>query len=269
MNNDIFISIMICCYNSEKYLNQTIDSIINQTYSNWEIIVINDGSTDSTEEIIFDYIDKGYPITYSKQHNKGFGSARNKAMELAKGDWIAIIDHDDICLPNRLELQCLDIINNPNAKLFFGNSIHINDKGKFLRYHFDLINPSTYNLEKNKAEKNLLRYGCFIDSETVVFNKNMAKQIGGFNETYKYILDFDFFLRVAKKHLLYCNTNPLSKWRIHSEQATQTMGTVVLNETIDLYIYYLKQSRINFTIKILLFLKILFYQCKKIINVIN
>ena len=77
---------MICCYNSEKYICETIDSIISQTYTNWEIIIINDGSTDNTENIIISYIDKNIPITYYKQINKGFASARNKALKLAKKD---------------------------------------------------------------------------------------------------------------------------------------------------------------------------------------
>ena len=72
---------MICCYNSEKYLYETIDSIINQTYTNWEIVAINDGSTDSTEEIILDYMHQGVPIVYHKQENMGFAAARNKALE--------------------------------------------------------------------------------------------------------------------------------------------------------------------------------------------
>ncbi len=70
MKNNLFISVMICCYNSEKYLREAIDSVIDQTYTNWEIVIVNDGSTDGTEEIILDYIDKGIPITYLKQENK-------------------------------------------------------------------------------------------------------------------------------------------------------------------------------------------------------
>ena len=118
MKDDLFISVMICCYNSEQYLMETIDSVIDQTYANWEIVIVNDGSTDSTEDIIFDYIEQGIPISYFKQENRGFGAARNIAMENAKGDWIAIIDHDDICMPNRLRSQVNDIMNNPKASLF-------------------------------------------------------------------------------------------------------------------------------------------------------
>ena len=257
MKNDLFISVMICCYNSEQYLRETIDSVIDQTYTNWEIVIVNDGSTDCTEEIIFDYIEQGIPISYLKQENKGFGAARNKAIELAKGDWIAIIDHDDICMPNRLESQANDIINNPEAKLFFGNSIHINSKGDFINHQFDEINPLKFNFKKNIAADNLLKYGCFIDSETVIFNKDMANWIGGFNETYKYILDYEFFLRVAENHPLYCSDDILSKWRVHSKQATRYMGGIVLIEHIKLYWHYIKKRQLHISIKSILILKVL------------
>ena len=248
---------MICCYNSEKYLRETIDSVINQTYSNWEIILVNDGSTDGTEEIILDYIDQGIPITYLKQENKGFGAARNIAIEIAKGDWIAIIDHDDICIPNRLESQANDIINNPEAKLFFGNYIHINSNGDFINYQSDIINPLKFDLSKGIAAEKLLKYGCFIDSETVIFNKNMANFIGGFNETYKYILDYDFFLRVAENYSIYCSDDVLSKWRVHSKQTTQNMGEIVHIEHIKLSMYYVNKRQIRFSVKSSLILKIL------------
>ena len=129
MTNDILFSVMICCYNSEKYLRETIDSVVKQSYTNWEIIAVNDGSTDDTEEIILDYIHQGFRITYHNQENKGFAAARNKAIELAKGEWVAIIDHDDICLLDRLEVQFTHIQENPTAKLFFGDAIHFIDEG--------------------------------------------------------------------------------------------------------------------------------------------
>ena len=129
VNNDIYFSVMICCYNSEKYLCETIESVINQTYTNWEIVVINDGSSDDTEEIILNYKRKGIPIIYHKQENMGFAAARNKAVELAKSKWIAIIDHDDICMPTRLEVHAKQINSNPKAKLFFADTVYFNNDG--------------------------------------------------------------------------------------------------------------------------------------------
>ena len=221
---------MICCYNSEKYLQETIDSIINQIYTNWEIIIVNDGSTDGTEEIILDYIRQGVSITYHKQENKGFAAARNKAIELAKGDWIALIDSDDICLLDRLEIQSTHIRENSNAKLFFANTIHFNDEGIEIRRQFDRINPCKLDLRAGKAMNNLLIHGCFIDTEAVVFNKEAALSIGGFNTQYNYVADADFFKRMGSKYDMFAGEETVSKWRVHTRQLTQTMETIIRKE---------------------------------------
>ena len=97
MNKDIFFSINICCYNSSKFIKESIESILKQSFKDWEIVIINDGSTDNTEKIIFDYINSGYPIKYFYQKNAGYASARNKAIDLSEGKWIVILDHDDLC----------------------------------------------------------------------------------------------------------------------------------------------------------------------------
>ena len=136
MHENVFFSVMICCYNSQKYLRETIDSVINQTYKKWEIVAINDGSTDKTEEILLEYKSKGVPITYFRQKNNGFAAARNKALELSKGEWIAIIDHDDICLPKRLEIHATHINENPSVKLFFANTVFFDDDGNEIRSRF-------------------------------------------------------------------------------------------------------------------------------------
>jgi len=73
------VSVIICCYNSEKYLNYTIQSLLNQTFRDFKIVIVNDGSTDSTADIVKSYIKSGSPIVYHCQENKGFGAARNSA----------------------------------------------------------------------------------------------------------------------------------------------------------------------------------------------
>lgn len=230
MHDSIFFSVMICCYNSEKYIRETLDSVINQTYKNWEIVAINDGSTDKTEEILLEYKSKGVPITYFRQKNQGFAEARNKAMELSMGEWIAIIDHDDLCFPKRLEIQARHIRENPSAKLFFANTVHFNDDGNEIRRHFDRFNPCGLNLTKGKAMNSLLTNGCFIASQSVVFNKEAALSIGGFDTSYKFVVDYNFFLRMGSTFDLFGGEELVSKWRIHKDQATQKMKTVNFNE---------------------------------------
>jgi glycosyltransferase involved in cell wall biosynthesis len=99
------VSINLCCYNSEKYLAETLQSIADQTHKDWELVVVNDGSTDSTESIIFEFRDKGYPVVYHCQENRGIAASRSRAIELSQGEYIAFIDHDDIWLPALLERQ--------------------------------------------------------------------------------------------------------------------------------------------------------------------
>ena len=245
MRENVFFSVMICCYNSEKYLRETIDSVINQTYKNWEIVAINDGSTDKTEEILFEYKSKGVPITYFRQKNQGFAAARNKAMELSKGEWIAIIDHDDVCLPKRLEIQVKQIRENPNAKLFFANTVHFDDDGNEIRRQFDRLNPCKLSLTKGAAMNSLLAYGCFIDTESVVFNKKAAMLVGGFDTLYKYVVDYDFFLRMGSKFDLFSGEELVSKWRVHKDQASRKMTSIMFNESNQIFYKYFHNNDIT------------------------
>ena len=115
---NFLITINICCYNSSKYIEETIQSVINQTYKNWELIIIDDGSTDNTKNLIKKYLNRNNNIFYFYKENGGYPSARNKAIKIAKGEWIALIDHDDVMLPNRLENQVNEIIKYNHVKLF-------------------------------------------------------------------------------------------------------------------------------------------------------
>jgi glycosyltransferase involved in cell wall biosynthesis len=223
--NKPYFSVIICCFNSEKFIRETIDSVIKQTYSDWEIITVNDGSSDNTENIIKDYISKGVNINYFFQENRGFANARNKCLDLAKGEWIVIIDHDDICLPKRLEIQAAQIKMNPSSKLFFGDTIHFSENGD-IKNQFSTIDFSKIELEKNKAANSLLKYGCFIDSEGVMFNKAAALEVGGFDERYSYISDYDFFVKMGRLYDFSYTKEDLSKWRVHLDQATNTMSDI-------------------------------------------
>ena len=230
LDNKIFFSIIVCCYNSEKYLEETIDSIINQSHPSWEIIIVNDGSTDNTENIIKKYTKKGVNIIYYYQDNRGFAAARNKAIELSNYEWIVIIDHDDICEKERLKIHSQQIINKKDCKLFFGDSIIFSINNPFIKKHLSRFNLDKIKLTNKDAYKSLITEGCFIDTETVVFNKYAANKIGNFNEKYKYIADYDFFIRMGKKYNFDYTKIVLSKWRIHDNQATKRMQKLYSKE---------------------------------------
>ena len=227
------IDVVICCYNSEKYLNEAIDSVIGQTYKNWHLIIINDGSWDSTEHIIRSYIRSGVPITYHDQENEGFASARQRALELSQNDWIAILDHDDLWYPNKLGIQAETIKEHPNLGVLFSNSELFSEDDDVIRLNLE-PNKFRTGIMENAFHK-LFLHGCYIDSITAVLNRDALMDLGGFNTLYTYVADYDVFIGMAYKYNVYFDNQILSKWRIHSDQSTQTMKSQIVEEHVNLF----------------------------------
>ena len=146
-----YFSVVICCFNSEKFLNQTIKSIINQRYKNWEIIIIDDGSEDMTGEIVNHYINQKLPIKYFKQKNHGHAYSRNRGIEESKYDWIVILDHDDLATEDRLEIHNTQINNDAESKLFFGDCLHKEFNSNYEKNHFKNFIFEKLNLSKKKC----------------------------------------------------------------------------------------------------------------------
>jgi len=240
-------SVQICCYNSEKYLKQAIESVAAQTFSDWELVIVNDGSNDATEDIVKGFMKKGLPTTYFFQKNKGFASARNKALELSKGEWVAILDHDDIWYPDKLAAQDASIREHPRVRLHFSNSEWFTDDGKVLR---KTIEDKGFlpGIIKDPFMR-LLGGGCFIDSETVAAYRNTLMDLGGFNERYKYIVDYDMFLRVARRCDICYDGKVLAGWRMHPSQATKTMEDAIAKEYIELFEWVLREDALPADIK--------------------
>lgn len=99
------VSVIVPCYNQAQYLPETLDSVLVQTHQNWECIIVNDGSTDNTEEIALKYCEQDERFVYLPKQNGGLSSARNAGLDIAKGEYVQFLDSDDILLPNKLECQ--------------------------------------------------------------------------------------------------------------------------------------------------------------------
>src|ERR1700681_1475187 len=133
--NDVktpLVSVVLPVYNGERYLTQSINSILFQTYSNWELIIINDGSSDNTENLILNYPDKR--IKYiSNDGNKGIIYSLNKGLEKAKGEFIARLDADDVALPFRIEKQVEFLTENTDYAMCGSYFQTIDSNGKILK----------------------------------------------------------------------------------------------------------------------------------------
>ena len=230
------VSVVMNCYNGERYLREAIESVYKQTYKNWEIIFWDNASSDNSAIIAKSYDEK---LRYFRSNQTvNLSVARNKALQKASGEFIALLDCDDIWLPKKLEIQSKHIQENPTAKLLFANTIHIDDKGVEIRRQYDRFNPCQLDLSKGKALNHLIIHGCFIDTEAVIFDKEAALSIGGFNTKYRNILDADFFMRMGSKYDMYAGEETIAKWRVHTDQGTQTMGDIIFKEKQQIFNKY-------------------------------
>lgn len=138
------VSIITPSFNSEKYISETIQSVINQTYKNWELLIVDDCSSDTTSSIVKDFQAKDSRIYFTKLHkNSGAGIARDTALQLAKGRYIAFLDSDDVWKPKKLEKQ-LAFMKQENQPFAFSFYDCIDEDSKLLNRRVEAPNPLTY-----------------------------------------------------------------------------------------------------------------------------
>ena len=196
-----FFSVIIPLYNKEKYIGQTIKSLLDQAYENFEVLIINDGSTDSSKEIVKHLIDKR--CTIYDQKNEGASHARNRGVKNAIGQYIALLDADDFWHENHLlELKKL-IETFPTAGLFC-NNYEINYNEKFVR-------PAVFNFKYDDSFTIIEDYFNYsmINSiawtSSVGFSKETFKNIGEFNTSLRTGQDIDLWIRFALKYSIAFN----------------------------------------------------------------
>ncbi|HRP59105.1 MAG TPA: glycosyltransferase [Vicingus sp.] len=126
------VSIIIPCYNAEKYIAETIQSVINQTYKNWELIVVNDGSTDNSLDIIKEFVVYDSRISFIDKKNAGVSDTRNKGIEKAKGEYIAFLDADDVWNENNLEVKVNSLHNYNDCDYVFSNMYNTDENLNFI-----------------------------------------------------------------------------------------------------------------------------------------
>jgi len=181
------VSIIIATYNRERYIKKALESALNQTYKNFEIIVIDDSENEETEKII--KLLNRKEIKYIKNEVRlGFVKSLNKSIGIAKGKYIARLDDDDSwCDTKKLEKQIKFLEENPGYVLVGGGAILIDEKGKELRR---FLPP-----ERNEKIRELMLFDCLFSHSTVVFKKNTWKLTYGYDERLDSAEDWDLWLK--------------------------------------------------------------------------
>ena len=209
----LFISVLMSCYNADKWLSEAIDSVLKQTYGNFEFIIIDDGSTDNTSEIIKKYSDADSRIIFIKKNNTGLADSLNMGISKAKGEWIARLDADDISEPWRLEEQVTLVMKKPDI-VFLGSGLSIiNEDGAIVKkYKY----PSSH----QALLSNLNTSQKFPPHSSAFYRTHTARQVGGYRPRIRRSQDRDLWLRLSEVGKLAAIDKPLVRVRKHAGQVS-------------------------------------------------
>jgi glycosyltransferase involved in cell wall biosynthesis len=214
------VSIITPTFNHEKFIATCIESVLKQTYPHWEMIIIDDGSTDRTREIIESYHDRR--IIYKRQENLGIWKLKetyNKALSISHGDLIAILEGDDAWPRYKLEEQIKTFQNNDDVIFSWGRKNTVNDENKIIAFDLHSLNP--FKSMTQEEITRMLILANFIQPCTVMIEKKTLLSLGGFiqNEKTPYV-DYPTFLELSLKGRFYPSDRVLGYWRKHKAQIT-------------------------------------------------
>lgn len=215
------VSIIIPTYNCAKYILEAINSVLNQTYQNLEIIIINDGSTDNTQELVQSYINNfNEKIKYIYQENNGHAVARNVGILNSNGEYIAFLDADDIWLPNRLEEGVKILDNCPDIALVHARTIRVSEEGKPV---INLVRNKNF-LSGNIFENLFLRK-AHISSPTVLVRRECFRQLGLFDENLARFgsEDKELWLRITKNYYVDYLDKVLAYYRVRENSQSKNI----------------------------------------------
>lgn len=219
MKNPI-LTVVMPVYNAEKYLKEAINSILQQTYRDFEFIIINDGSTDGSTKIIDDFAATDSRITVIKQPNHGLVYSLNKAIKSAKGTLIARMDADDVSDKDRLALQLNEFNNEPKLVLLGTGFINIGPNGTELR-------SSRYNSSISYSDIDIKReifVRCPFAHGSVMFKKNAAEHAGLYRDNVGPTEDYDLWIRLRDKGHFKNLPQKLFRYRIIETSVSSTQS---------------------------------------------
>ncbi len=210
-NDEIKITVLMPAYNASNYIGEAIESVLKQTFSEFELLIVDDGSTDNTADIIRRFNDSR--IVFVQQQNGGIADALNNGLQHARSEYIARFDADDICYPNRLEIQYEFIKKNPEYIVVGSGADYVDADGNFV---------FSYNLAGHSDEqiKNLSYSICPFIHSTVLLKKSVVLDAGGYNVRAHSFEDHFLWLQIKQKGKFYNLSQSLIKVRLNPESVT-------------------------------------------------
>ena len=206
----VLVSVVMPTYNRRNYIRESLDSVLAQDFSDYEVIVVDDGSTDGTEEEIRPYEGR---IRYFRQENRGAGVARNVGIRNSRGTYIAFMDSDDLSRPNHLQSLYSFLDKNPEFAMVVGNGGYLG--GKY-RNRSAIISPKRVKrLEKIGVTVKDLFDGRVVRLQGTMTRKSVLEEVGLLDEWFRMSYDLDLALRIVKDHQIGFINQEIYLWRPH------------------------------------------------------
>ncbi len=203
------VSVVIPCYNHGHYLSDALDSVLAQTFQDWEAIVVDDGSTDDTAAVAQRYAAGDGRIRYIHQENRGLAAARNAGIRAARGEYLAFLDADDAWEPAFLHICTAALRTRPDLCAVYTGRIFMDEAGREL-------SRSDGVMLGGKALRQRLWQGGFFPVHSVLARADVVRATGGFDEALTSVEDWDLWLRITERHDMAGIGKPLARYRIYS-----------------------------------------------------
>jgi glycosyltransferase involved in cell wall biosynthesis len=230
------VSVIILTYNRADRLTEAIESVLNQTFRDLELIIVDNYSSDNTQSVVDSFHDER--IRYFKNKNRGFlGINRNFGIEKAKGEYIAFLDDDDLWLPEKLEKQVKLMDSNKELGLVYADCYIMDEAGSLWeKTYFASRKPI-----RGAALKGLLQENT-IAILTAMVRKEALDRVGGFSTKYIIAQDYDLWLRIVQDYPIDFIDEPLAKYRLHLGGASSKNHIINYKEDLQIRGYWLKKN---------------------------
>lgn len=204
------VSIIIPTFDRAHVLSRAIDSVLGQTFKDYELIIVNDGSTDNTKQLLNRFSE----IKIIHTQNFGVSSARNTGLTHAKGEWVAFLDSDDEWLPEKLEKQINFTLENPDIKLVHGDEVWIRNGVR--------VNPKYKHAKGGGDQFSSSLKLCVISPSVALIKKELLDEFFGFRNDYPVCEDYDLWLKITQKYPIgYIDDHLINKYGGHNDQLSQ------------------------------------------------
>lgn len=235
--NNPKVSVVTVTFNRQDFIREAIDSVLAQSFAQWELLIIDDASTDDTEKIVMEYSVKDFRIKYFRnEKNLGIAKTRNRGLSLARGEYIAPLDSDDVWLDkNKLQKQVEFLDINQDYALLGGGIMHIDAHSKPLKKVLYPVYDST-------IRNIILQFNPFPQS-SLLFRKKVALECGGYSESYKICDDYDLWLKMGMKYKFTNIPQVLAGYRVHGTNITHTKRLTTAREILEIVKLYAPHYR--------------------------